>query len=271
MIGVFDSGYGGLTILKGLIKYLPQYDYLYLGDNARAPYGNSGKETITHFTDEAIEYLFKAGAQLIITGCNTVSSLALREMQEKYLRNPKSEYRNRKILGIIRPVVEEAVIKSRFGRIGVVGTRATVASNVFPMELLKQKEGLTITQQACPLLVPFIEEQWHKRPEARSILKKYLRPLKNANIDTLVLGCTHYLIMTNEFERLLGKNVQILDSGKIVAQSLIAYLIRHPEIEKLLTRNGERNFLTTDDPERFKEFANKFSNLDIKRVAKAVL
>jgi glutamate racemase len=261
MIGIFDSGYGGLTIMKEIVAVLPQYDYLYLGDNARTPYGNRGKETVTRFTEEAINFLFEKGCQLIVIACFTSSALALRELQEKYLRNKKSPYRDRKILGVIRPVVEYAAKTSRSGRIGVVATRGTVASNAFEIELKHQKPILTVIQQACPLLVPFIEEGWHKKPEARMILKKYLRPLKSHNIDALVLGCTHYPLMIDEFKRIMNKKTQVLDSGKIVAKSLQNYLARHPEIERQLTRGESKKFLTTDDAERFAEFAKNFSGV----------
>lgn len=271
MIGVFDSGYGGLTILKELLKALPEYDYLYLGDNARTPYGNRSKETVTQFTDEAVRFLFEAGARLIIVACYTASSLALRALQEKYLRNPKSKYRDRKILGVIRPVVEAAAQGSRFRRIGVVGTRATIASKAFEIELKNQSQKLTVVSQACPLLVPLIEEHWHTKPEALMILRKYLRPLKSHNVDTLILGCTHYPLMLRDFQRMMGKRVQVLDSGKMVAQSLKAYLKRHPEIEKQLTRKGGRKFCTTDDPKRFLEFTKTFAGITITSPRKVTL
>lgn len=271
VIGVFDSGYGGLTILKEILKTLPQYDYCYLGDNARAPYGNRSKETVTQFTDEAVRFLFDRGARLIIIACYTASALALRELQEKYLRNPKSKYRDRKILGVIRPVVEQAVHESKSGRIGVVGTRGTIASKAFETELKNQKSTITVVTQACPLLVPLIEEHWHTKPEARMILRKYLRPAKSHNIDTLILGCTHYPLMLGDFKRMMGKRTRILDNGKIVAASLKNYLSRHPEIERQLERDGKRIFCTTDDPERFQEFTKTFARITITSPQKIIL
>lgn len=263
MIGVFDSGYGGLTILKEILKALPQYNYFYLGDNARTPYGNRSKETVTQFTDEAVRFLFDQGARLIIIACYTASALALRELQEKYLRNPKSKYRDRKILGVIRPVIEQAVHESKSGRIGVVGTRGTIESKAFEIELKHQKSGITAVSQACPLLVPLIEEHWHAKPEARMILRKYLRPVKSHNIDTLILGCTHYPLMLNDFKRIMGKRTRVLDGGKIVAASLKDYLARHPEIERQLDRGDKRTFCTTDDPKRFLEFTKTFTGMII--------
>ncbi|MBI2638543.1 glutamate racemase [Candidatus Peregrinibacteria bacterium] len=271
MIGVFDSGYGGLTVLKEILKALPQYDYLYLGDNARTPYGNRSKETVTRFTDEAVRFLFENGARLIIIACYTASALALRELQEKYLRSPKSKYRDRKILGVIRPIVETAVTETKSNRIGVVGTRGTITSKAFEVELKNQFAALersldiklTVVSQACPLLVPLIEEHWHTKPEARMILRKYLRPLKSHNIDTLILGCTHYPLMLRDFKRIMGKRTRVLDSGKTVAESLKNYLAWHPEIECQLTKEGKRAFYTTDDPERFREFTKTFAGITI--------
>jgi len=266
MIGVFDSGYGGLTVLKPLLKALPEYDYLYLGDNARAPYGIRSQETVEKYSEEAVEYLFKKGASLIITACNTVSALALRHLQQKYLRNPG--IKNRKILGVVKPVAEEAVKLTRRGRIGVVGTRGTVDSKAYDAELKNLNNQIKVFSRACPLLVPFIEEHWHHKPEARKILKKYLLPLKSTNIDVLILGCTHYPLMHKEFQKYAGKRIKVLDTGDIVASSLKDYLKRHPEIEKVLEKKGRREYLTTDSPERFKEFANKELGLNIKEVKK---
>lgn len=275
MIGIFDSGYGGLTILKEILKALPQYDYCYLGDNARTPYGNRSREIITQFTDEAVRFLFDQGARLIIIACYTASALALRELQEKYLRNPKSKYRDRKILGVIRPVAEQAVHESKSGRIGVVGTRGTITSKAFEIELKNQfgilrqaqddkRHGkLSVVSQACPLLVPLIEEHWHTKPEARMILRKYLRPVKSHNIDTLILGCTHYPLMLGDFKRIMGKRTRVLDSGKIVAERLKDYLIKHPEIKRQLDRGDKRTFCTTDDPKRFLEFTKTFAGMII--------
>lgn len=247
--------------MQEIVRVLPHYEYLYLGDSARTPYGNRSTEAITSFTEEAILYLFRAGARLIIVACFTASADALRQLQEKYLRNAHSDYRDRKILGVIRPVAEAAAERSHSGRIGVVGTRATVASGAFITELKKQKLELAVHQQACPLLVPLIEEGWHTKPEARSILRKYLRRLKSDHIDTLITGCTHYPLMIQDIKRTMGRNVRVLDSSTIVAESLAKYLKRHPEIEKQLNRGDSRRFLTTDNVERFKEFMEQFTNL----------
>lgn len=262
MIGFFDSGYGGLTVMKEVIKLLPEYDYIYLGDNARAPYGNRSKETVLKFTEEAVNFLFEKGARLIIFACFTASALALRELQEKYLRNPKSKYKDRKILGVIRPVAEKAANLTKSGRIGVVGTRGTINSKAFDVELKNLRPKVFVHSQACPLLVPLIEEHWHKKPEAKMILRKYLRPLKSHNVDTLILGCTHYPLMIADFKKIMGARTQVLNSGEIAARSLADYLKRHPEIEAELTRGGKREFFTTDSAEKFCEFAKKFAGIE---------
>lgn len=258
MIGVFDSGYGGLTVLKPFLKKLPQYDYMYLGDNARTPYGPRGAETVKAYSEEAVEYLFEQGASLVIIACNTASALALRHLQQKYT--------DKKILGVLFPLVEKAAQSTNSKKVAIVGTKGTISSKAYDKEIAKLDSEIKVYSQACPLLVPLIEEHWHHKPEALSILKKYLKPIKSYNCDTLILGCTHYPLMYKHFKRYMGKKVKVLDSGEIVADSLADYLQRHPEIEKLLTQNGERKYLTTDCPDAFKNFANRELKLNIKEV-----
>jgi len=262
MIALFDSGYGGLTVLKPIMDLMPEYDYLYLGDNARAPYGNHSPENIKKLSSEAVEYLFKRGAKLIIFACNTASSVALRYVQQKYLKGDKKT--EKKILGVLIPVAEKAVELTKSNRVGVVGTKATILSNAYNVEINKINSNIKIYSKACPLLVPFIEEDWHKKPEAISILKKYLKPLKSCNIDTLILGCTHYPLMLKDFKRIMGTKVKVLDSGEITAEKLKEYLERHSEIKSKLTKNKTRTFLTTDDPEKFKTFVEKHFGMKIK-------
>ncbi|MBN1494664.1 glutamate racemase [Candidatus Peregrinibacteria bacterium] len=266
MIGIFDSGYGGLTVLKPLLKILPEYDYMYLGDNARAPYGIRSRDTVKKYSEEAVEFLFAQGASLIITACNTVSSLALRHLQQKYLRDTGDK--SKKILGVIKPVAEKAVEITKTYRIGVVGTRGTIESKAYDAELKHLNESVKVFSRACPLLVPLIEERWHHKPEARKILKTYLKPLKSANIDVLILGCTHYPLMHNDFQKYAGRRIKVLDTGKITALSLKDYLGRHPEIEEMLQKNHTRQYMTTDSPEKFMEFANRELHLNIKEVKK---
>lgn len=266
MIGVFDSGFGGLTVLKEFLKELPQYDYTYLGDNARAPYGNRSHEAVKSFTEQGIKYLFSKGCSLVIIACNTASSNVLRELQEQYLRKPKVT--DKKILGVIRPLVEEVANITKTGRVGVTGTRGTVNSKSYEIELHNLNPSLKVYQQACPLLVPLIEEGWAAKPETRMILKKYLRSIKSANVDTLILGCTHYPFLFDEFRKIMGKNVNIPHPGEVVAKSLKDYLARHPEIEKLLTRKSKRAFLTTDDPVRFAEVGGAFLGRKLESVTR---
>ena len=270
MIGVFDSGFGGLTILKSFLEKLPAYDYLYLGDNARTPYGNRSPELIYQFTTEAVDFLFKKGCQLIIIACFTASAEALRRIQQEVLPRYQAfdSSLSKRILGVIRPLVEEAVQVSRFGRISVIGTQATVNSQSFVKELNKLRPGLTIYQQACPLLVPLVEEDYQARREAKIILRNYLRPLKLKKIDTLILGCTHYPIMLKQIKQVMGKNCQILNPGEVVAKFLIDYLARHPEIESELLKNGQAKFYTTDDPIKFKTLGSNFLARPISEVEK---
>lgn len=267
MIALFDSGYGGLTVLKPILDLMPEYDYIYLGDSARAPYGNHSTETIRNFSEQAVEYLFKQGVTLIIFACNTASATALSHVQEKYLKG--KDEKDRKILGVLIPVAEKAAKHSK--RVGIVATRATVNSKAYEQEIFKLDPEIKVFHQACPLLVPFIEEGWHNKPEAISILKKYLRPLKSKNIETLILGCTHYPLMEKHFKRIMGKKVKILTSGQITAESLQNYLKRHPEIEKKITRKGTRQFFTTDDPEKFKQFTEKNFGMKIPMPQKITL
>lgn len=269
MIGIFDSGFGGLTILKEIYKTLPQYDYLYLGDSARNPYGNRSQELIYEFSHQCIEYLFASGCELIIIACGTASSESLKKLQQEYL--PK-KYPEKRILGIIRPLVEKALRVSRHGRIGIVGTKGTVQSKAFPKEIEKESKisgrfmdkRLEIYQESCPLIVPLVEEGWTKKAETKMILKRYLRPLKAKKIDTLILGCTHYPILYKDFQKIMGENCHVLNTGKVVAESLKNYLERHPEIESKLTRKGRLEFLSTDNTDTFDKFGGEYFGKKIK-------
>src|SRR3989344_6999211 len=227
MIGIFDSGIGGLTVLKAVQHRLPQYQLLYLGDTARTPYGNRSQDLIYEFTEQAVDFLFKQGCQLVITACNTASSEALRRIQQEWL---PAHYPDCRVIGVVRPVAEEAVKLSRYGRIGVVGTRGTITSGAYERELKAQRTDVQIFSEACPLLVSLIEEGFVHRPEAMKILRNYLRPLKAKKIDTLILGCTHYPLILNEFRKAAGKQVKVPDPAQIVAEKLADYLVRHPEI-----------------------------------------
>ena len=261
MIGIFDSGFGGLTIFKEIKKALPAYDFIYLGDSLRAPYGGRSQEAIFEFTREAVDFLFKQGCSLVILACNTASAEALKKLQQEWLIE---NFPDRHILGVIRPLAEAAVKQSRFGKVGIIGTRSTVSSQAYVHELQKLKPAVKVYQQAAPLLVPLIEEGVLDRPETRMILKKYLRPLKERQIDTLILGCTHYPLLQKEIQRISGKQVKVLDVAKIVAEKLADYLKRHPETESRLEKNHQIKYLTTDDSRRFSELGSKFLGEKIK-------
>ncbi len=268
MIGVFDSGFGGLTVLKEFLKVLPDYDYIYLGDNARTPYGNKSAEVVYQYTRQAVDFLFKQEAELVIIACHTASAEALKRIQREYL--PKNHPAKR-VLGVVVPIVEEAIKLSRYHKLGIIGTRATINSGVYKKELEKLRSDLEIFEQACPLLVPLAEEGWIGKPETRMILKKYLHPLKVKRIDTLILGCTHYPLMDKDIRRIMGKNVKIVNPAEVAAVKLKDYLKRHDEVEKKLGRNGKLIFYTTDDVKKFKELGQKFLGRNIDRVEKAEL
>jgi len=268
MIGVFDSGFGGLTILKAFIDKLPEYDFIYLGDNARTPYGNKSLNVIYEYTRQAVDFLFRCGSRLIILACNTASAKALRMIQQKWL---PLHYPDRRVLGVVIPLAEMAVEISRYGRIGVIGTRATIESKVYEQELHKLEPKLRLYGQSCPLLVSLVEENWVGKPETTMILKKYLRPLKSKNIDTLILGCTHYPFLKKDIERIMGRSCSVLDAPGIVANKLVDYLQRHPELEEKLERKRQLAFYTTDDAERFKDFGEQFLGQKISLVRTAAL
>ncbi|MBU1165145.1 glutamate racemase [Patescibacteria group bacterium] len=261
MIGIFDSGIGGLTVVKEVLKTLPDYQILYLGDTARLPYGNRSQALIYKFTVQAVDYLFKQGCQLVIIACNTASSEALRKIQQEWL--PKN-YPDRRVLGVIRPVVEEAAKVSRFGRVGVIGTRGTISSESYIKELKNQKQDVIVSQAACPLLVPIVEEGMQNRRETKMILRNYLRPLKLKKVDTLIMGCTHYPILQKKIKSIMGKSCNVLDTSAIVAESLKDYLNRHTEIESKLVKGKEHRYIVTDSTDRFKENAQNWLGQKIK-------
>ena len=276
MIGIFDSGYGGLTILQQIRSVLPKYDFLYLGDNARAPYGTRSFDCIYRYTLEAVHYLFDQGCTLIILACNTASAKALRTIQQHDLPMINAQIVNRKcvnVLGVIRPTVEAVPAITRTGHVGVLATPATVSSESYVLELDKLTalthlgqsvpSPLTITQQPCPMWVPLIEAGEHLSDGADYFVDKYLREILSRDplIDTLVLGCTHYPLLLPKIEQWLSANAQTvhcLPQGKLVADSLADYLRRHPEYETQLTLGGSCRYLTTDDAARFEQAATLF-------------
>jgi glutamate racemase len=268
MIGVFDSGIGGLTVLRAFLRELGPYDYLYLGDNARAPYGNKSLEVIYQYTRQAVDFLFQKGCVLIILACNTASAKALRRIQQTWL---PIHYPQRRVLGVVIPLAEAGVQVTRYGRVGVIGTRATIESQVYEQELDKLRRDLRVFGLACPLLVPLVEEGWVGKPETNMILKKYLRRMKAKKVDTLILGCTHYPFLQKDIERIMGKNCTVLSGPDTVAEKLEGYLRRHPEIEGRLSKGSRASFFTTDDPERFRALGEKFLGRAIQEVQKVML
>lgn len=254
-LGVFDSGLGGLTVLKDLLEELPNYNYVYLGDNARLPYGEKSPETIYNYTSEAVDFLFSTGCNLVVLACNTASSQALRRLQQEYL---PGAYPNRRILGVIRPLAEYAANHKNLNSWGVIGTKATINSQAYRHEILKLQPGATIEEVSTPLLVPLIEAGWAGKPETKMILKKYLRPLKVRGVDSLILGCTHYPFLYREIQKIMGRKTNVLNSGKIIANSLKDYLLRHAELKLEPVAQPIYRYYTTDDPRLFKELGEKF-------------
>jgi glutamate racemase len=255
MIGVFDSGFGGLVVLREFLELLPQYDYLYLGDNARIPYGTRSDRVVLRFTEQAVDYLFRQGCRLIILACHTASARALRTIQQVFL---PERYPDHRVLGVLIPTVEEALARTRGGRIGVIATEGTITSRSFEIELKKLNPEVEVFQQACPLLVPLIEAGEQEWQGTDLILKRYLAPLKAARVDTLILGCTHYSILKDKIAGIMGSKRELICSGQVTAARLVDYLRRHPEIEAGLSRGGEKRYLTTDLTERFAQLAGLF-------------
>ena len=258
-IGVFDSGYGGLTILRELRSVLPEYDYLYLGDNARAPYGSRSFEVIYRYTLEAVEELFRRGCPLVILACNTASAKALRNIQQKDL--PQMDP-TRRVLGVIRPTVEMLGEVTRSGHVGVLGTPGTVASHSYMIETEKLFPEMSVTEQACPLWVPIVENSEAEGDGADYFVKKYIDELmaRDPEIDTFVLGCTHYPLLIEKIRKYAPAGVRILEQGHLVAESLKDYLRRHPEMECRLSKGGEATFLTSENPEKFDALASLFTH-----------
>ena len=258
-IGVFDSGYGGLTILRDLRRLLPDYDYLYLGDNARAPYGSRSFDVVYDYTLQAVKELFSCGCPLVILACNTASAKALRSIQQRDLPGIDP---SRRVLGVIRPTVEILGEVSSSGHVGVLATPGTVASHSYRMETLKLFPGMTVTEQECPLLAAIVENSEADGPGADYFVKKYIDLLleRDPEVDTIVLGCTHYPLLIDKIRQYAPEGVKILEQGALVAESLKDYLRRHPEMECRLSRNGGVEFLTSENPDKFDSLAGLFTN-----------
>ena len=261
-IAVFDSGYGGLTILESIRKELPEYDYIYLGDNARTPYGPRSFDVVYEYTLEAVKKLFSLGAHLVILACNTASAKALRSIQQNDLPNLDPE---RRVLGVIRPSVEVVGEHSASRHVGVVGTVGTVLSESYPLEIKKISPDVKVTQEACPMWVPLVENNEFDGPGADYFVEKNLNALfaKDPLIDTLILGCTHYPLLLPKIQRYTPGNVKVLTQGEIVSKSLKDYLHRHPEMDARCSKNGTVKFFTTEHPEKFRQTAGIFFKGDI--------
>lgn len=261
-IGIFDSGYGGLTVMKEIVETLPKYDYLYLGDNARAPYGGRSFDTIYQYTLECVKYLFDQNCPLIILACNTASAKALRTIQQKDLPNIDP---SRRVLGVIRPTAEVIGKYSTTGHVGVLGTSGTVNSNSYVMEIQEQFPELMVYQEACPMWVPLVENQEYDSEGADYFIQKHIEGIlsQSPKIDTLLLACTHYPLLIDKIQSFVGDDIKILSQGEIVAKSLADYLQRHPEIVQKCTHGSSRTFLTTDSTEDFDQHAEFFWGKEI--------
>lgn len=256
-IGVFDSGYGGLTVLKEIVKKLPDYNYLYLGDNARAPYGPRSFDTVYHYTLECVNWFFAQGCSLVILACNTASAKALRTIQQNDL--PKIDAAKR-ILGVIRPTTEIIGNYTKTNSVGVLGTTGTVQSLSYPIEIEKFYPQIQVFQEACPMWVPLVENNEYDKPGADYFIKHHLHNLlqKNPSIDTILLACTHYPLLINKIKCFVPTDITILSQGEIVADSLVDYLKRHPNLEECCEKGGIISFYTTDSPQDFDNKATIF-------------
>lgn len=262
-IGVFDSGYGGLTILKEIVKELPEYDFLYLGDNARAPYGSRSFEEVYELTLQCVKQLFDQGCHLVVLACNTASAKALRNIQQKDLPNIDP---TRRVLGVIRPTTELAGNYTKTKHIGVLGTTGTVLSQSYPIEVSKFHPEVKVYQEACPLWVPLVEAGKQNADEADVEVKKHIDNLmsRSPKIDTIILGCTHYPLLLSKIKKFVPENVTLITQGDIVAKGLKDYLQRHPEMDANCSKNKTIEFFTTGDASNFDVHAGKFFGKEIK-------
>ena len=262
-IGVFDSGYGGLTILSAIRKLLPEYDYVYLGDNARSPYGTRSFDVINDFTLQAVRYLFSEGCPLVILACNTASEKALREIQQKYL--PTSEDPSRRVLGVIRPTAEVVGNVTETKHIGIMATPGTISAQSYEVELAKLFPDVSVHGQACPMWVPLVEYGESNGEGADFFVQKYLNELleQDKQIDSIVLACTHYPLLRSKIEQYLPEGITLLSQGELVATSLKDYLHRHPEMNDRLTQGGSIRYLTTECPDKFGDLASIFVDEEV--------
>lgn len=262
-VGVFDSGYGGLTVLKEIVNRLPQYDYLYLGDNARAPYGPRSFDTVYNYTLECVQWFFKQGCPLVILACNTASAKALRTIQQNDLAKIDA---TKRVLGVIRPTTEIIGMLTKTKSVGVLGTAGTVQSDSYPIEINKFYPDIKVYQHACPMWVPLIENNEYSGEGADYFVKKDIDQLmqQSTAIDTILLGCTHYPLLQQKIKQFIPDSVTLLTQGKIVADSLVNYLERHPELAEKCSKNSHTLFYTTDSTEDFDNHAAVFYGNSVK-------
>lgn len=256
-IGIFDSGYGGLSVFKEILEALPQYDYIYLGDNARVPYGNRSYETVYQYTRECVKHLFNKNCPLIILACNTASAKALRTIQQVDLINFDPLKR---VLGVIRPTAELVGRLTRTNHVGILATNGTVASNSYTIEINHLFPHVNVFQQACPMWVPLVENNEHLNPGADYFIKKNIEQLltHSSEIDVIILACTHYPLLIEKIKKYIPAGIQLISQGDIVAKSLTTYLARHPDLEICCSKNGSQEFYTTESCLNFDEKASMF-------------
>lgn len=256
-IGIFDSGYGGLTILHGIRQLLPQYDYIYLGDNARAPYGSRSFDVVYEFTRQAVMKMFDIGCQLIILGCNTASAKALRSIQQNDL---PTTYPDRRVLGIIRPTAEVIGSLTQSRHVGILATEGTIKSESYNLEIAKLFPDIKVSGVACPFWVPLVEYNEADSPGADYFVKKRLDQLMRLDpkIDAIILGCTHYPLLMPKIVKYVHPGIRIVPQGEYVAESLKSYLSRHIELERRINRGGSVRYFTTENPDKFRESAQIF-------------
>ena len=246
MIGIFDSGIGGLTTVRALLEVMPDYDLVYFGDTARTPYGTKSRETVIRYAIENTKFLIKNGAKMIVMACNTASSVATEAIQSEF---------DLPVFEVISPAVDLALKASKRRQIGIIGTRATIKSGIYEKKILEQDPRARVFSTPCPLLVPLVEEGWGEKPETAMIVKKYLHPLKTRQVDTLILGCTHYPILKETIRTKIGKRVTIIDSSIAVSHTIKTYLDDHPDMDASLSRNGNAAFFVSDITTQFEKTA----------------
>lgn len=256
MIGIFDSGVGGLTVVKEVMKQLPDYQLVYFGDTARMPYGNKSSELITQYAVQNVRFLITHGATIIIAGCNTASAIAKDAMVKAAGDVP--------VFDVITPAVQKAVSLTRSHRIGVIGTYATVNSGVYKTWLHEHNPDYQVFQHACPLLVPLVEENWMEKPETKMIIRRYLAPLKSHGVDSLILGCTHYPLLKSLIQKKIGRRTSIVDPAVETAQVVKTYLTEHPEVVKKLAKNANHKFFFSDLTPKVHDITHRWLDKKVK-------